>query len=210
MAFDERIAAWQSTHLSRGTLARIQIIKRGAVAAQDKVLVTFPNGETRRMEPGPSSVISKAVIEEFAPRFLGDPGIIWLSESGNKVVARDDALARSIGLTIDPDRALPDIILVDLGPVEPLLVFVEVVASDGPMSEGRKQTFLTLAVEAGFDPRQIAFLTAYADRSADAFRKTVSMLAWRSFAWFAAEPDHILILHQGGSLTAGRLAALVE
>ena len=45
------------------------------------------------MEPGPSSVISKSVVEEFAPRFLEEPVVIWLSESRNQVVARDDDLA---------------------------------------------------------------------------------------------------------------------
>ena len=71
------------------------------------------------MEPGPSSVISKAVDEEFAPKFLENSGVIWLSESRNQVVARDDRLARDIDLTIRQDRNLPDLILVDLGPVEP-------------------------------------------------------------------------------------------
>src|SRR3546814_18346617 len=83
------------------------------------VMFAFPSGETRRMEAGPSSVICKAVVEEFAPRFLEVPGVIWLSESGNKVVARDDSLASSIGLKIEPDRHLPDMILVDLGLKEP-------------------------------------------------------------------------------------------
>ena len=81
--------------------------------------------QTREMEPGPSSVISKAVVEEFAPRFLSQPGVIWLSESRNQIVARDDELAQAIGLRIEPDRNLPDAILVDLGPADPLLVFGE-------------------------------------------------------------------------------------
>ena len=45
------------------------------------------------MAPGPSSVIAKAVIEEFARRFLVNAAVVWVSESGAKVVARDDELA---------------------------------------------------------------------------------------------------------------------
>ena len=41
----------------------------------------------------------------------------------------------------------------------------------------------------------LAFVTAYLHRSHAAFKKTVSELAWRSFAWFAAEPEHLLVLH---------------
>ncbi len=113
-------------------------------------MVTFPNGETRRMKPGPSSVITKAVIEDFAPRFLQRPAVVFVSESGNKVVARDDELARSIGLQIRADKDLPDTILVDLGPEHPLLVFVEAVATDGPINERRKLALQKLAKDAGF------------------------------------------------------------
>ena len=45
-------------------------------------------------------------------------------------MARDDRLAKEIGLIIDPGRNLPDLIFVDLEPEMPLLVFVEVVAND--------------------------------------------------------------------------------
>lgn len=149
------------------------------------------------MEPGPSSVISKAVVEEFAPRFLKNPGVIWLSESRNQVVARDDQLAQAIGLTIQPDRNLPDLILVDLGPSEPLVVFVEVVATAGPVSEPRKEALMAIATDARFNPNQVAFVTAYADRDDSAFKASVSELAWNSFAWFMSEPDSILELREG-------------
>lgn len=203
------IDAWQEDFLSAGALARVAILRRGTVAAEDRVLVTFPNGETRHMEPGPSSVISKAVVEEFAPRFLETPGVIWLSESRNKVVARDDELAQAIGLEIQPDLNLPDLILADLGPTEPLIVFVEVVASAGAVSESRKDALLSVATEAGFADRQVAFVTTFADRNHAAFKRSVSELAWRSFAWFMSEPDHIIVLRQGIGTTRQKLTALV-
>jgi len=149
-ALQARIAAWQAEALNKGALARLAIVRRGAGVSADQVLVTFPNGETRRMKPGPSSEITKAVVEVFAPAFLTAPAVVFLSESGNKVVARDDALARSIGLAIQADKNLPDTILVDLGPVHPLLVFVEVVATDGPISQRRKEALEELVAEAGF------------------------------------------------------------
>ena len=92
------IEEWQRVNLSTGALARVAIMRRGAVAREGRVLVTFPSGETRQMEPGPSSVISRAVVEEFAPRFFEQPGVIWLSESRNQVVARDDRLAQDMGV----------------------------------------------------------------------------------------------------------------
>jgi BsuBI/PstI restriction endonuclease len=170
--------------------------------------VTFPNGETRRLAPGPSSIISKAVIEDFSKRFLDQPAILWLSKSGNKVVARDDEVASAIGLTIEPDKNLPDLILADLGPTEPLLVFVEVVATDGAITARRQEAILAMTDAAGFVRSQVAFLTAYQDRESAGFKRTVAGLAWNSFAWFVSEPDKIVIFRNGGK-SAARLSDLL-
>jgi hypothetical protein len=198
---DSAINNWQEKHLSKAAMARLQLMKHGAAAAKDAVGVTFPNGEKRSLVVGPSSVIAKAVIEVFANRFLKQPAVLWLSESGNKVVARDEALATALGLRIDPSKALPDIILVDLGSTEDgsemLVVFIEVVATDGPINRERKTVLRTLAIEAGFDERHLAFLTAYLDRSGAPFKKNVSDLAWGSYVWCASEPEYIIELSDG-------------
>jgi hypothetical protein len=191
--FIAKAAAWREKHLNAGALARIAIVRRGAAGGGAYELVTFPNGETRRMSTGPSADISKAVIEVFAPKFLQKPGVITLSESGNKVVARDDELAKAIGLTIPADKSLPDIVLVDLGPAHPLLIFVEVVHTDGPVNDARKTSLLQIAEGAGFASQHVAFVTAYLDRASPTFRKTVSSLAWGSYAWFASEPDSLMV-----------------
>lgn len=203
-ALQGRIAAWQAEALNKGALARLAIVRRGAGVSADQVLVTFPNGETRRMKPGLSSEITKAVVEVFAPAFLTDPAVVFLSESGNKVVARDDELARSIGLAIQADKNLPDAILVDLGPTHPMLVFVEVVATDGPISQRRKEALGALVAEAGFPAEHVAFVTAYLDRSAGPFKKTVDGLAWGSYAWFAAEPERLVVFSETHRSLTGR------
>lgn len=207
---DESIVAWQEDNLSSGALARVAIMRRGAVAREGQVLITFPGGETRRMEPGRSSIIAKSVVEEFATRFLERPSVIWMSESRNHVVARDDRLAQEIGLTIQPDRNLPDLILADLGPPRPLLVFVEVVATAGPVNEARQTALMAIAAEGGFGEDQIAFVTAYADRGDAVFVSSVGQLAWRSFAWFMSEPDDIMVLHRGSRSKPIRLSDVLR
>lgn len=202
------IGKFQKKHLSKSALARVSIMRAGAAAGTSGVLVTFPNNETRQLAPGPSSIITQAVIEVFAGAFLEDPAVLWLSESGNKVVARDDKLAAAIGLKIEADKNLPDIILADLGPAEPLIVFVEVVATDGAVTARRQKALYALTDKAGFARDQVAFLTAYQDRESAGFKKTVSGLAWGSFAWFVSEPDKIVILRDGAASPA-RLADLL-
>ena len=63
--------------------------------------------------------------------------------------------------------------------------------------------------EAGFSERQVAFVTSYADRDDAAFKGSVSELAWRSFAWFMSEPDHIMVLHRGAGAEQARLSDLM-
>lgn len=188
------VAAWQERHLSAGALARVRLQQRSATAAQSRVLVTLPNGESRQMEAGPSSVITKGVVEVFAPRFLDNPAVLWMSESGNKIIQRDDQLAQALGLKIEADKLLPDTILVDLAPREPLMVFFEAVATAGEITEPRRAAFLELTTAAGFKASHIAFVTAFADRNAPAFKRAISNLAWGSFAWCVSEPEHLIVL----------------
>jgi len=203
---ETEIETWRKDNLSAGAVARIAIRRKGVAGGGEHVLVKFPNGETRRMAPGTSSMIAQALVEEFAPRFLGEPGVIWMSESKNKVVARDDELARSIGLIIQPDRNLPDTILVDLAPKHPLLVYVEIVATDGPVHEERKFALTQLANEAGFPAAHLAFVTAYLDRSERVFKRTVDSLAWGTFVWFASEPTNLICLQGDRTRKFRRLA----
>jgi hypothetical protein len=188
------ITAWQGHYLSAGALARVRLQHRSATTAQSRVLVTLPNGESRQMEAGPSSVITKAVVEVFGPRFLKEPAVMWISESGNKLVQRDDELARALGLRIETDKLLPDTILVDLAPAEPLIVFVEAVATAGEMTDARRTALLELVTAAGFKAAHVAFVTAFEDRNAAAFKRAIPNLAWGSFAWCLSEPDHLIVL----------------
>lgn len=209
-ALETAAAAWLSRNLSASALARTAFLRQGVVPSDADVLVTFPSKETRRLAAGPSSVITKAVIEEFAQRFLVTPAVLWVSESRKKVVTRDDELAATLGLKITSERVLPDIVLVDLsaGDTEHfLIVFIEVVATDGPVTTERQKALLEIATKAGFPADRIAFVTAYSDRASSAFKKTIPEVAWRSFAWFAAEPEQIMLLHDGATspLPLGKL-----
>jgi hypothetical protein len=197
VTLESAIVAFQNAHLSKSALARVQIMLAGAGVTVSGVLVTFPNGETRQLAPGPSSLIAQSVIEVFVRRFLEKPAVLWLSESGNKIVVRDDSIANAIGLKIEPDKNLPDMILADMGPTEPLIVFVEIVATDGAITTLRKKAIHDLTDAAGFDRKQIAFLTAYRDRESAGFKKTAGQLGWGTCAWFMSEPDQIVILRDG-------------
>jgi hypothetical protein len=185
-------AAWRAKYLTPNALATVKVLQVAATGAKAKVPVMLPSGEGRVMVPGLSSVITKAVVEIFALRFLANPAVVWISESGRKVVEKDDKLLQLLGIKISPEKLLPDIILADTAGGELLFVFVEVVATDGPIHEDRRAALLKLITDAGFKPEQAAFLTAFQSRDHAAFKKTVASLAWGSFAWCFAEPEHLI------------------
>lgn len=194
---------WRERHLTRSARARIAMVQRGiAGGSADRVLVTFPNGATRALAPGTSSQIAKAVIEEFAPRFLDEPGVLWVSETSRKDEAADMELASKVHLPINPNELLPDIILVDVGGDETRFVFVEVVSSDGPMTEDRRARFVEIVRSGEHDPRNAAFVTAFLDRASTIYRKMSSQFAWNSFVWFASEPDKLVIHLDAGEQRA--------
>jgi hypothetical protein len=191
-AFETAAAAWRAQRLSPSALATVKVLQVAAAGAKAKVQVQLPSGEGRVMAPGLSSVITKAVVEVFAPRFLANPAVVWISESGKKVVEKDDQLLKLLGIKISPEKLLPDVILADTADGRLLFVFVEVVATDGPIHGERRAAFLKLIINAGFKPEQAAFLTAFQSRADAAFKKTVASLAWGSFAWCFSEPEHLI------------------
>lgn len=204
------IAEWQEKYLSAAARARLALSRRGVGAQNENVLVTLPSGETRSLSPCPSSLLSKEVVEVFAPRFLREPAVILLSESARKITYRDEDISRAIGLNIRSSGTLPDVVLVDLGAEPPLLVFVECVISDGAITERRRQDLVHLALMGGFPPAGCAFVTAFQDRSNSPFSRMASSLAWGSFAWFATEQDSIIFLRsdRGGAVPLEMLLRL--
>lgn len=208
-ALESAIETWQRRNLSRASLARVALSRKGAGPKSGRTLVQLPNGETRSLAAGPSGTLTKSVVEEFAPRFLAEPAVVLISESAKKLTYRDQSLAKSIGFTIRVAKTLPDLVLVDLGSEPPLLVFVECVVTDGPVDEHRRSLLEAMATEAGFRGPDCAYVTAFRDRMDSPFRTMVASLAWGSFAWFETEPDNVLHYHRGTRKESARLADLL-
>jgi hypothetical protein len=190
-AFESAAAAWRGRHLTPSALATLKVLQVAAAGAKAKVSVTLPSGEGRVMAPGLSSIITKAVIEVFASRFLANPAVVWISESRKKVVEKDDSLLRLLGISVEPEKLLPDLILADTDG-DLLFLFVEVVATDGPIHEERRGGLLRLITDAGFRPEQAAFMSAFHSREHAAFKKVIGSIAWGTFAWCFSEPDHLI------------------
>ncbi|MFZ2648857.1 MAG: BsuBI/PstI family type II restriction endonuclease [Burkholderiaceae bacterium] len=187
------IDAWRTAHLAPGVLQRMALQAQGVLARQGDVFIDLPDGTRMRVAAGPSSPILKAMIEQFAPRWLRKPVVLWISASDQKSQPLFVQRAQAVGLVFDPSKQLPDLILGDLeDPVR--FVFCEIVATDSPVTAERKAALTKIASRSGIDAHHLHFVTAFQDREAAALRKTFSRIAPDSDIWFSTEPDLIVQL----------------
>jgi hypothetical protein len=187
------IQAWSARHLNQATQQRMILKAQGINAKSGDLLIELPDGTRIRITAGPSSVIAKDLIEQFAQRHLESPALLWLSASDKKSLPQFAEMSASVGLKFDLNAELPDVIFADMK--EPIrFLFCEIVATDGPVSEARKQALLAIVNESQIPESAVEFLTAFEDREAAPFRKTFSQLAVDSLVWFRTEPDLLVVL----------------
>ncbi|MGL5859587.1 MAG: BsuBI/PstI family type II restriction endonuclease [Angustibacter sp.] len=193
--FEAAATRWRDAHLDPGTRLRAAFAL-DAEAAQHAVRVSLPNGTTRTLEPGMSSVILKGVVETWAPTRLGQAVVLTISEPGDKVHVGDERMLQTLGIKIDLTNVLPDALIADIDADPVRFWIVEAVATDGPVSTARRDALLEWAAQQNIKPESCSFLTAFQSRNAPAARKRLKDLAAGTWAWFADEPTHELAWYQ--------------
>jgi hypothetical protein len=195
--FEAVVGSWRVRHLGQATQQRMALKAQGLQAKEGDLLIDMPDGTRIRISAGPSSQIAKALIEEFATRHLVNPAVLWLSASDKKAFPQFVEISESVGLKIDVGTTLPDLILADMR--EPIkFLFCEIVATDGAITDARKQEFLAIVRESRVPENAVEFLTAFEDRSVRPFKNNFSKLAVNSLIWFRTEPDLLVILSTAG------------
>lgn len=192
---EKAIEAWRKANLNAHTRRRMALLASGVKAKSGSMDVALPTtGKVLRLTAGEASVITKDVCEVLAPTLFKEPVVVHVSLSDQKTFPELVGQAKAVGLEFDPSLELPDVVFVDLGHEPMRLVFVEVVHSDGPITEVRAKALLKIAESAGIPPKHVMLITAFEDRSADAYRKRFSELAVGSSVWFRSEPDMLMYL----------------
>lgn len=188
------IKCWREKNLNAATLQRMALKAQGIQAKAGDLFVEMPDQTRIRISAGPSSDIAKSLIENFAPIHLKQPAVLWISASDKKTYPHFVELAKTVGLEFHPSNELPDLIFADME--EPItFIFCEIVATDGPVTEARKQALLKLVETSSVPASSVKFLTAFEDREAPVFKKNFSQLAVDTLVWFRTEPHLLVILH---------------
>lgn len=147
--------------------------------------VIVAQGKEITLSIGEHSSLLKAIIEEFAPRFLPGSRLIYVGDTGEKWNYFDNELLLHLGVTVDNHGKMPDVVL--YYPEKQWLVLAEAVTSSGPVDNKRR-----IELEDLFSTAKAPLLFVTAFPNGRLFRKFASEISWETEVWIADNPTHVI------------------
>ena len=142
-------------------------------------------GESVTLTPGGHSRLIKAIIEEFGPRFVPGAEVLYIGDTGSKMVHFDQQTFMTLGLRFDAHGKFPDVVLYyrEMN----WLLLIEAVTSHGPVDAKRHAELETLFAHANAGR---VYVTAFTDRHIMA--RYLSEISWETEVWVADAPTHLI------------------
>jgi hypothetical protein len=159
--------------------------KLAKVRKQECVPVVLASKMSIRLSPGKHSRLIKAIIEEFAPRFVPGSILVYAGDTGNKWGYFDKATLAELGIFLDPHGKMPDVVLYD--PNRNWLLLIEAVTSHGPMDGKRHEELDRLFAET---TAGLVFLTAFQSKAV--MGRYLPDIDWETEVWVAETPSHLI------------------
>ena len=146
------------------------------------------NGNDFTFSPGKHNQLQKLIIEEFAPRFAENSECLYVGDTIQKDLVKNEEKLKELGFEITLHDKMPDIVLYSED--KNWIYFVESVTSVGAMEPKRIKEIeeMTENVLAGK-----IYVTAFLDFKT--FKKFSEFLAWETEVWIADMPDHMIHLN---------------
>ncbi|MEI7827882.1 MAG: BsuBI/PstI family type II restriction endonuclease, partial [Euryarchaeota archaeon] len=76
-----------------------------------RIPIQIASGKNIQLSPGEHSELIKAVIEDFAPRFVPDGVLVYAGDTGEKWGYFDDKLLAKLGVVVDSHGKMPDVVI---------------------------------------------------------------------------------------------------
>ncbi len=150
-----------------------------------KLPVALATGETIRLSPGKHSELIKAIIEEFAPRFVPGAVLVYAGDTGDKWGYFDKELLAKLGVVVDGHGKMPDVVI--FYPEREWLLLVESVTSHGPV-DGKRHAELSALFAAS--TAGLVYVTAFPSRAV--MTRYLCEIAWETEVWCADAPSHLI------------------
>lgn len=161
------------------------------IYSSKKTMLKMPvkiNNEDFTFSPGKHNQLQKAIIEEFAPRFAPNSECLYVGDTTEKDLVKQEEKLKKLGFEITLHDKMPDVVLYRED--KDWIYFIESVTSVGPMDPKRIIEIgeMTKNVKAG-----MIFVTAFLDFKT--FKQFSESLAWETEVWIADMPEHMIHLN---------------
>ena len=146
------------------------------------------NGDDFTFSPGKHNQLQKLIIEEFAPRFAENSECLYVGDTIQKDLVKNEEKLKELGFEITLHDKMPDVVLY----VEDKnwIYFVESVTSVGAMEPKRIKEIEEMTENVSADK---IYITAFLDFKT--FKRFSDSLAWETEVWIADMPDHMIHLN---------------
>lgn len=171
---------------NRPSLAEILQRKRGL----PKVQIKLPTGHILDFSPGGHNHLQREIIEEFLPLYGNGCEVLYVGDTANKYLLREDEKLLNLGFFELSHDSLPDIVAYDAA--KNWLYLIEAFYTSGPMSEER---ILELKKALKDCTADMIFVTAFTSKTD--FKKNASEIGWESEVWTADNPEHLIHFNGG-------------
>ena len=141
--------------------------------------------------------LQKQILEEFVPNFASGSELLYIGDTSDRTLQRDDKRLSELGIKILEDTSkLPDIILYDSD--KNRIIYVEAYSSTGEFNKDRVDYINTYCSYK--NDIEVAFVTAFA--TTKKMLQVYPKIAWDTEIWIAEEATHLT--HKNGDRFMGR------
>lgn len=186
--------AWHDNLVTYQAARQSLVARYAQVREQNRIPVQIAPGKAIALSPGDHSELIRAIIEDFAPRFVPGGVLIYAGDTGEKWGYFDAPLLASLGVDVDTHGKMPDVVL--HYPKRNWLLLVESVTSHGPVDGKRHAELARLFVGSSAG---LVYVTAFPSRAL--MTRYLSEIAWETEVWVADAPSHLI--HFNGSRFLG-------
>jgi hypothetical protein len=171
------------------------------VRKRNLVPVKVAPGKKIMLSPGEHSELIRAIVEDFAARFVPGGVLIYAGDTGEKWGYFDVSVLGKLGVDVDAHGKMPDVVL--FYPERNWLLLVESVTSHGPVDGKRHEELKRLfsGSEAG-----LVYVTAFPSRAL--MSRYLGEIAWETDVWVADAPSHLI--HFNGERFLGPYAPKIS
>jgi hypothetical protein len=155
-----------------------------------KIRITLPSGHILEFGQGSHNQLQREIIEEFLPRFGFGCTVLYVGDSSNRFLHKDDDKLSELGFFDLADDLLPDVVAYN--EEKNWIYLIEAVHSSGAMTEERIYELQKLLKDCKGD---LIFVTAFISRTE--LRKHIKDIGWESEVWTADNPEHLIHFNGG-------------